>query len=94
MIDGKEYIVWFDVDVSFDMEHGNVSLSFGDKQYDVEEQCEALDEQDAIETAKDRYIDNMIRYAGKDFVDYLTIEFSNAVAEEIDDDRSWRWNGI
>ena len=88
MIDGKEYVVWFDVDVSFDMEHGNVSLSFGDKQYDVEEQCEALDEQDAIETAQDRYIDNMIRYAGKDFVDCLTIEFSNAVAEEIDDDRS------
>jgi len=85
MIDGKEYMVWFDVDVSFDMEHGNVSLSFGDKQYDVEGQYEALDEQDAIETAQDRYIDNMIRYAGKDFVDCLLIEFSNAVAEEIDD---------
>ena len=86
MIDGKEYIVWFDVDVSFDMEHGNVSLSFGDKQYDVEGQYEALDEQDAIETAQDRYIDNMIRYAGKDFVDCLSIEFSNAVAEELDDE--------
>jgi len=85
MINGKEYMVWFDVDVSFDMEHGNVSLSFGDKQYDVEGQYEALDEQDAIETAQDRYIDNMIRYAGKDFVDCLLIEFSNAVAEEIDD---------
>jgi len=87
MIDGKEYMVWFDVDVSFDMEHGNVSLSFGDKQYDVEGEYEALDEQDAIETAQDRYIDNMIRYAGKDFVDCLLIEFSNAVAEEIDDAR-------
>jgi len=87
MIDGKEYMVWFDVDVSFDMEHGNVSLSFGDKQYDVEGQYEALDEQDAIEQAQDRYIDNMIRYAGKDFVDCLMIEFSNAVAEEIDDAR-------
>ena len=86
MIDGKEYMVWFDVDVSFDMEHGNVSLSFGDKQYDIEGQYEALDEQDAIETAQDRYIDNMIRYAGKDFVDCLTIEFSNAVAEELDDE--------
>jgi len=85
MIDGKEYIVWFDVDVSFDMEHGNVSLSFGDKQYDIEGQYEALDEQDAIEQAQDRYIDNMIGYAGKDFVDCLLIEFSNAVAEEIDD---------
>jgi len=84
MIDGKEYMVWFDVDVSFDMEHGNVSLSFGDKQYDIEGQYEALDERDAIETAQDRYIDNMIRYAGKDFVDCLSIEFSNAVAEEID----------
>ena len=87
MIDGKEYIVWFDVDVSFDMEHGNVSLSFGDKQYDIEGQYEALDELDAIETAQDRYIDNMIRYAGKDFVDSLCIEFSNAVAEEIDDEQ-------
>ena len=87
MIDGKEYMVWFDVDVSFDMEHGNVSLSFGDKQYDVEGQYEALDEQDAIEQAQDRYIDNMIGYAGKDFVDCLLIEFSNAVAEEIDDAR-------
>ena len=87
MIDGKEYMVWFDVDVSFDMEHGNVSLSFGDKQYDVEEQCEALDEVDAIETAQDRYIDNMIKYAGKDFVDSLCIEFINAVAEEIDDEQ-------
>jgi len=86
MIDGKEYMVWFDVDVSFDMEHGNVSLSFGDKQYDIEGQYEALDEQDAIETAQDRYIDNMIRYAGKDFVDCLIIEFSNAVAEELDDE--------
>ena len=86
MIDGKEYMVWFDVDVSFDMEHGNVSLSFGDKQYDIEGQYEALNELDAIETAQDRYIDNMIRYAGKDFVDCLTIEFSNAVAEEIDDE--------
>jgi len=86
MIDGKEYMVWFDVDVSFDMEHGNVSLSFGDKQYDVEGEYEALDEQDAIETAQDRYIDNMIRYAGKDFVDCLSIEFSNAVAEELDDE--------
>jgi len=86
MIDGKEYMVWFDVDVSFDMEHGNVSLSFGDKQYDIEGQYEALDEQDAIETAQDRYIDNMIRYAGKDFVDCLSIEFSNAVAEELDDE--------
>ena len=85
MIDGKEYMVWFDVDVSFDMEHGNVSLSFGDKQYDIEGQYEALDEQDAIEQAQDRYIDNMIGYAGKDFVDCLLIEFSNAVAEEIDD---------
>ena len=88
MIDGKEYIVWFDVDVSFDMEHGNVSLSFGDKQYDVEGEYEALDEQDAIETAQNQYMDNMIRYAGKDFVDCLTIEFSNAVVEELDDDRS------
>ena len=87
MIDGKEYIVWFDVDVSFDMDHGNVSLSFGDRQEDIEEQLEALDEQDAIETAQDRYIDNMIRYAGKDFVDSLCIEFSNAVAEEIDDEQ-------
>ena len=86
MIDGKEYMVWFDVDVSFDMEHGNVSLSFGDKQYDIEGQYEALDEQDAIETAQDRYIDNMIRYAGKDFVDCLSIEFSNAVADELDDE--------
>ena len=85
MIDGKEYMVWFDVDVSFDMDHGNVSLSFGDKQYDVEGQHEALDEQDAIETAQNQYIDNMIRYAGKDFVDALCIEFSNSVAEEIDD---------
>jgi len=86
MIDGKEYMVWFDVDVSFDMEHGNVSLSFGDKQYDIEGQYEALNELDAIETAQDRYIDNMIRYAGKDFVDCLSIEFSNAVAEELDDE--------
>ena len=86
MINGKEYMVWFDVDVSFDMEHGNVSLSFGDKQYDIEGQYEALNELDAIETAQDRYIDNMIRYAGKDFVDCLIIEFSNAVAEELDDE--------
>ena len=85
MIDGKEYMVWFDVDVSFDMEHGNVSLSFGDKQYDIEGQYEALDEQDAIETAQDRYIDNMIRYAGKEFVDCLTIEFSNSVAEKLEE---------
>lgn len=86
MIDGKEYYVYFDVDVSFDMEHGNVSLSFGDKQYDVEGQYEGLDEEDAIETAQNQYIDNMIRYAGKDFVDCLAIEFSNAVAEEIDNE--------
>ena len=85
MIDGKEYMVWFDVDVSFDMEHGNVSLSFGDTQTDIEGQYEGLDEEDAIETAQNQYIDNMIRYAGKDFVDCLLIEFSNAVAEEIDD---------
>ena len=85
MINGKEYMVWFDVDVSFDMEHGNVSLSFGDTQTDIEGQYEALDEEDAIETAQNQYIDNMIRYAGKDFVDSLCIEFSNAVAEEIDD---------
>ena len=86
MIDGKEYMVWFDVDVSFDMDHDNVSLSFGDKQYDVEGQYEALDEQDAIEQAQDRYIDNMIRYAGKDFVDALFIEFSNQSAEELEDE--------
>ena len=86
MIDGKEYYVYFDVDVSFDMEHGNVSLSFVDKQYDVEGQYEGLDEEDAIETAQNQYIDNMIRYAGKDFVDALCIEFSNAVAEELEDD--------
>ena len=86
MIDGKEYMVWFDVDVSFDMDHGNVSLSFGDTQTDVEGQYEGLDEEDAIETAQNQYIDNMIRYAGKDFVDSLCIEFSNSVAEEIDDE--------
>ena len=86
MIDGKEYYVYFDVDVSFDMEHGNVSLSFGERQYDVEGQYEGLDEEDAIETAQNQYIDNMIRYAGKDFVDALCIEFSNAVAEELDDE--------
>ena len=86
MIDGKEYYVYFDVDVSFDMEHGNVSLSFGDRQYDVEGQYEGLDEEDAIETAQNQYIDNMIRYAGKDFVDSLCIEFSNAVAEEVEDE--------
>ena len=86
MIDGKEYMVWFDVDVSFDMEHANVSLSFGDTQTDIEGQYEALNELDAIETAQNQYIDNMIRYAGKDFVDCLSIEFSNAVAEELDDE--------
>lgn len=86
MIDGKEYMVWFDVDVSFDMDHGNVSLSFGDTQTDIEGQYEGLDEEDAIETAQNQYIDNMIRYAGKDFVDSLYIEFSNAVAEEIEDE--------
>lgn len=85
MIDGKEYVVWFDVDVSFDMDHGNVSLSFGDRQADIEGEYEALDERDAIEQAHNQYIDNMIRYAGKDFVDCLTIEFSNSVAEELDD---------
>ena len=85
MIDGKEYVVWFDVDVSFDIDSDNVYLNFGDRQTDIEGQYEALDERDAIEQAQDRYIDNMIRYAGKDFVDCLLIEFSNAVAEEIDD---------
>ena len=85
MIDGKEYIVWFDVDVSFDIDSNNVYLNFGDRQTDIEGQYEALDEQDAIETAQNQYIDNMIRYAGKDFVDCLTIEFSNSVAEEIED---------
>ena len=87
MIDGKEYMVWFDVDVSFDIDSDNVYLNFGDRQTDIEGQYEALDERDAIEQAQDRYIDNMIRYAGKDFVDCLLIEFSNAVAEEIDDAR-------
>ena len=86
MIDGKEYVVWFDVDVSFDMDHGNVSLSFGDRQTDIEVEYEALDERDAIEQAHNQYIDNMISYAGKDFVDCLTIEFSNSVAEELDDE--------
>ena len=85
MIDGKEYMVWFDVDVSFDIDSDNVYLNFGDNQTDIEGQYEALDEQDAIEQAQDRYIDNMIRYAGKEFVDCLTIEFSNSVAEEIKD---------
>ena len=85
MIDGKEYIVWFDVDVSFDIDSDNVYLNFGDNQTDIEGQYEALDEQDAIETAQNQYIDNMIRYAGKEFVDCLTIEFSNSVAEKLEE---------
>ena len=85
MIDGKEYYVYFDVDVSFDIDSNNVYLNFGDRQTDVEGQYEALDERDAIEQAQDRYIDNMIRYAGKEFVDCLTIEFSNSVAEKLEE---------
>jgi len=85
MIDGKEYMVWFDVDVSFDIDSDNVYLNFGDRQTDIEGQYEALDEQDAIETAQKQYIDNMIRYAGKEFVDCLTIEFSNSVAEKLEE---------
>ena len=85
MIDGKEYMVWFDVDVSFDIDSDNVYLNFGDRQTDIEGQYEALDERDAIEQAQDRYIDNMIRYAGKEFVDCLTIEFSNSVAEKLEE---------
>lgn len=86
MIDGKEYIVWFDVDVSFDIDSNNVYLNFGDTQVDIEGQYEAIDEQDAIEQAQNQYIDNMIAYAGRDFVSGLTIEFKNQVAEELEED--------
>ena len=86
MIDGKEYVVWFDVDVSFDIDSDNVYLNFGDKQHDIEGQYEAIDERDAIEQAHNQYIDNMIKYAGKEFVDCLTIEFSNSVAEELEEE--------
>ena len=86
MIDGKEYIVWFDVDVSFDIDSNNVYLNFGDTQVDIEGQYEAIDEQDAIEQAQNQYIDNMIAYAGRDFVEGLTIEFKNQAAEELEED--------
>lgn len=86
MIDGKEYWVYFDVDVSFDIDSDNVYLNFGDRQEDIEGQYEAIDEQDAIEQAQNQYIDNMIAYAGRDFVEGLTIEFKNQGAEEIEED--------
>jgi len=86
MLNGKQYYVYIDVIVHFSVGHGSVDLEFCDRQYDIEGEYEALDERDAIEQAEMKYIQHLTEFMGESFVNFVTIDFSNQIAEEIEDE--------
>jgi len=80
------YRITLDVEVSFDISHGEVYLTFGDTQYDAQYELYAESEREAIAYAKQLYIDEMEQYMGKDFPDFVHIDFLSVDAEELDDE--------
>ena len=80
------YRITLDVEVSFDISHGEVNLEFGDTQYDAEYELYAESEREAIDEAKKEYIDEMGQYMGKDFTDFVHIDFLSVDAEELDEE--------
>ena len=79
------YRIILDVEVSFDISHGEVNLEFGDTQYDAEYELYAESEREAIDEAKKEYIGEMEQYMGKDFPAFVHIDFLSVDAEELDD---------
>ena len=59
MSNNKEYYVYFDAEIWFDVNFAGVVLELTDVQFDVEWVVLAEDEQDAIETAQAEYEENL-----------------------------------
>jgi len=82
----NKYRITLDVEVSFDISHGEVYLEFGDTQYGAEYELYAESEREAIEDAKQEYYNDIKQYMGTDFASFIYIEFLSVDAEELDDE--------
>ena len=82
----NKYRVTLDVQVSFDIMHGEVNLEFGDEQSGAVYELYAESGREAIAKAQQQYLDEMTQFMGKDFADFVYHEFISEWVEEIEED--------